>query len=261
MSSWMSVRQVVSYIRRDFAADMTGNIERMTTPRSHSKQGYHDARKTYWGDLYPHTPKGKTLVRDRGVMRLLANGTTPESDHTEIMDELFGRQDGETADDIKALRSIPGLTFSMGETSKKGYKPRQSLEDRKEERKKERMRVGKAYKIANPDKFDGFPMDFATEPEQRTPRGQSKGNRGREELARAPKASDVWNLDSLETLWSETPNGTASMEGEASRSVPRSPPRTKAEFRSKAGSRGRRSYGTWIRPQIGLGLHTSLLGG
>lgn len=43
----------------------------MTFAKSHSKQGYHDARKATWGDLFPHEPKGKEVKRDRGVRRLL----------------------------------------------------------------------------------------------------------------------------------------------------------------------------------------------
>lgn len=35
----------------------------MTVPKSLSKQAYHDARKTAWGDLFPHEPKGAQIVR------------------------------------------------------------------------------------------------------------------------------------------------------------------------------------------------------
>jgi len=40
---------------------------RMTVPKSQGKQPYYDARKSSWGDLFPHPPKNKpqerTLVR------------------------------------------------------------------------------------------------------------------------------------------------------------------------------------------------------
>jgi hypothetical protein len=42
----------------------------MTFAKSHSKQAYHDARKASWGDIFPHSPKGKEVVRDRGIRRL-----------------------------------------------------------------------------------------------------------------------------------------------------------------------------------------------
>nr|XP_019047204.1 3-methyl-2-oxobutanoate hydroxymethyltransferase [Kwoniella bestiolae CBS 10118]OCF26134.1 3-methyl-2-oxobutanoate hydroxymethyltransferase [Kwoniella bestiolae CBS 10118] len=47
-----------------------GNIQRLTFSKSHSKQGYHDARKSSWGDIFPHTPKATPVVRTRGVRRL-----------------------------------------------------------------------------------------------------------------------------------------------------------------------------------------------
>lgn len=35
----------------------------MTVPRSLSKQAFYDARKTAWGDLFPHDPKGALVLR------------------------------------------------------------------------------------------------------------------------------------------------------------------------------------------------------
>lgn len=50
----------------------------MTYAKSHSKQVYYDARKSSWGDLFPHTPKGKEVIRDRGVRRLVPGCSTAE---------------------------------------------------------------------------------------------------------------------------------------------------------------------------------------
>ena len=36
---------------------------RMTFPRSQGKQIYYDARKSNWGDLFPHTPKHRPVLR------------------------------------------------------------------------------------------------------------------------------------------------------------------------------------------------------
>lgn len=41
----------------------TGEIQRMTIPKSQGKIPYRDARKAMWGDLYPHPPKTKIVTR------------------------------------------------------------------------------------------------------------------------------------------------------------------------------------------------------
>lgn len=62
--------QLFSLMRvRTLADTPTGNIQRLTYAKSHSKQVYYDARKSAWGDLFPHEPKSK-LVRKRGVRKL-----------------------------------------------------------------------------------------------------------------------------------------------------------------------------------------------
>ncbi|OSD06141.1 Rsm22-domain-containing protein [Trametes coccinea BRFM310] len=40
-----------------------GQIMRMTIPKSQGKQPFYDARKSEWGDLFPHEPKNKPQVR------------------------------------------------------------------------------------------------------------------------------------------------------------------------------------------------------
>jgi ribosomal protein RSM22 (predicted rRNA methylase) len=52
----------------------TGQILRSTIPKSQGKQPYYDARKSAWGDLFPHEPKNKPQARyvppdGRGPMR------------------------------------------------------------------------------------------------------------------------------------------------------------------------------------------------
>lgn len=39
---------------------------RMTFPRSQGKQIYYDARKSNWGDIFPHTPKHRPVLRYTG---------------------------------------------------------------------------------------------------------------------------------------------------------------------------------------------------
>ncbi|KAF9486377.1 Rsm22-domain-containing protein [Pholiota conissans] len=46
-----------------------GKIMRLTIPKSQSKQVFYDARKSSWGDIFPHEPKIKPLERDQPKMR------------------------------------------------------------------------------------------------------------------------------------------------------------------------------------------------
>lgn len=42
---------------------------RLTIPKSQGKQAFYDARKSQWGDLFPHHPKIQPLVRSQPKMR------------------------------------------------------------------------------------------------------------------------------------------------------------------------------------------------
>lgn len=46
-----------------FPHDMAGQIIRMTIPRSQGKQPFYDARKSSWGDIFPHKPKNQPQIR------------------------------------------------------------------------------------------------------------------------------------------------------------------------------------------------------
>jgi ribosomal protein RSM22 (predicted rRNA methylase) len=41
-----------------------GDLERTNVAKSHGNQLYMDARKSHWGDLWPHEPKGKVLKKE-----------------------------------------------------------------------------------------------------------------------------------------------------------------------------------------------------
>jgi len=43
--------------------DPSGKILRMTVPKSQGKQPYYDARKSSWGDIFPHQPKNPPQLR------------------------------------------------------------------------------------------------------------------------------------------------------------------------------------------------------
>ena len=40
-------------------AGVPGKIMRLTIPKSQGKQPFYDARKSGWGDIFPHEPKNK----------------------------------------------------------------------------------------------------------------------------------------------------------------------------------------------------------
>ena len=52
----------------------TGKILRMTVPKSQGKQPFYDARKSSWGDIFPHEPKNPPQVRYTQHQDQLANG-------------------------------------------------------------------------------------------------------------------------------------------------------------------------------------------
>ncbi|OCF32611.1 3-methyl-2-oxobutanoate hydroxymethyltransferase [Kwoniella heveanensis BCC8398] len=68
-----------------------GNIQRMTFSKSHSKQGYHDARKSSWGDIFPHQPKSTPIIRTRGVRRL----SKAEQEDEGVIEELLAANEEE----------------------------------------------------------------------------------------------------------------------------------------------------------------------
>lgn len=50
---------------------------RMTIPKSQGKQPYYDARKSEWGDLFPHEPKNTPQDRYQPTRAKRPGGTTP----------------------------------------------------------------------------------------------------------------------------------------------------------------------------------------
>jgi len=93
-----------------------GEIARIVIPKSQGKQEYYDARKSGWGDLFPHDPKNGEVIRHRGIRRLKAiEGTnTPEDEKEDIAMGSFMRAMG-----------VEG-------TKKKGGKERLSKVERRE---------------------------------------------------------------------------------------------------------------------------------
>lgn len=61
---------------------------RLTIPKSQGKQAYYDARKSEWGDIFPHEPKNPPQIRYQPTRAKRAGGT----DATQGRD--IGKRDG-----------------------------------------------------------------------------------------------------------------------------------------------------------------------
>lgn len=57
-------------VRKADQPAMAANIQRLTVPKSAGKQAYYDARKAYWGDLWPHGSKKPGQVKTPKPLRL-----------------------------------------------------------------------------------------------------------------------------------------------------------------------------------------------
>lgn len=50
---------------------------RLTIPKSQGKQPYYDARKSSWGDMFPHAPKNPPQERHQPTRTKREGGTMP----------------------------------------------------------------------------------------------------------------------------------------------------------------------------------------
>ncbi|THH19690.1 hypothetical protein EW146_g1524 [Bondarzewia mesenterica] len=76
-----------------------GKIMRLTVPKSQGKQPYYDARKSDWGDIFPHDPKNSPQVRYQPTYAWREGGSTtakrgmksplePTTSYTHLANEL-----------------------------------------------------------------------------------------------------------------------------------------------------------------------------
>lgn len=49
----------------------------MTVPKSQGKQPYYDARKSEWGDIFPHEPKNRPQIRHQPTTAKRQGGKAP----------------------------------------------------------------------------------------------------------------------------------------------------------------------------------------
>ena len=77
----------------------------MTIPKSQGKQPFYDARKSVWGDIFPHEPKNPPQVRQQPARP----GHTPSQGQDigkrrHMQGKVKQKSYGELAEDIKEKR-------------------------------------------------------------------------------------------------------------------------------------------------------------
>jgi len=261
----------------------------MTIPQSHSKQGYYDARKAFWGDLFPHQPKGRVVPRRRGVKRLVSNAELPgsEEEAQEWMNEIFGPDTEEDKAAWENLRRMPGVKVEfLTKQSRSGRSSWKTREEREEEKKFERARAGAVYNVENVHRFDDFPFD---DPVYRgpahSPKSEKKAKKTKKGKPAGKKAEEgVKAYDSDEEMWAAfhqevraldvdveakaDGDGPAHVEGGVQHMSEEAFVRMMQKEREGSGQSKlpaanfgqgqRRSFGTWARPLVGLGLSGKL---
>ncbi|GJE86251.1 Rsm22-cox11 tandem protein [Phanerochaete sordida] len=105
-----------------------GNIIRMTVPKSQGKQPYYDARKSAWGDIFPHDPKNAPQVRFTPEMagRKAAPGDQPKSttprtskhSYSSLQDELKDKQNRIRRDRRRQVQAYTDIEASIAAESK-----------------------------------------------------------------------------------------------------------------------------------------------
>lgn len=93
----------------------SGNIERFTISKASGRQAYQDARKAKWGDLFPHPPRGRSVVKVLNPVTALEYAALQEGVEGE---ETLGET---TEDDLMktlTLRAPSKLSPSSGSSKK-----------------------------------------------------------------------------------------------------------------------------------------------
>lgn len=100
------------YCPRSASKLYVGKIMRLTIPRSQGKQAYYDARKSSWGDIFPHAPKNTPQARYEPTST--KSGATRGSD--------IGKRG--QSDRIKDRPTYEALSKGLREDRKKSKKAR-----------------------------------------------------------------------------------------------------------------------------------------
>jgi len=94
---------------------------RLTVPKSQGKQPYYDARKSNWGDIFPHEPKNPPQERYQPRRAKRVGGTTA------VKGSDIGKRTGKTFKEEKPQKSpvsYEGLSENLKETRKKSKRDR-----------------------------------------------------------------------------------------------------------------------------------------
>ena len=117
--------------RNFFTENPLGEIARIVIPKSQGKQAYYDARKSAWGDLFPHDPKNGEVIRERGIRRLkeIEGTSTPEGPE--------GEKEGAAMDSFLRAMGVEGTNRKGGKERVSKLERREAHRQRKEWRKNE----------------------------------------------------------------------------------------------------------------------------
>ena len=210
----------------------------MTIPKSHSKQGYHDARKSHWGDIFPHEPKnGKVIVRSRGLKRLSpVSEVENDEDAGAFWDDLLDAEEGSSAEEMALLRADPEVQYTTGDTRR----GRKSLSDKKAMIRDEKIRLDKkerSIKLSDYDDYLSSVPKNTTHSDGVTGFGMKKQGKG-EHRSAMNEAEDMGNDDDgFGRTWeSGTSTETTGRRGRSAQS----------NLQTK------RFFGTLTRPMVGL---------
>lgn len=111
---------------------LIGMIMRMTYPRSQGKQIYYDARKSSWGDIFPHAPKHQPIPRFTGrpgkAVKALLKKSMEEQELTRHM--LRADKADDSANTTRAGWST--VIDRLKEERKRVQKERRKAKDEKE---------------------------------------------------------------------------------------------------------------------------------
>lgn len=84
---------------------------RLTIPKSQGKQAFYDARKSSWGDIFPHPPKNRALERFVPV-----NSKKPSSG-----EDIGKRRDSHKHREILSYEAVAGNIRKKRKMSKREY--------------------------------------------------------------------------------------------------------------------------------------------
>lgn len=95
----------------------SGNIERFTISKAAGKQAYQDARKSKWGDLFPHPPRTRSVVKVLNPLTALEYQAVDSGANTDqdLMAQLVLRAPSKLGKKVKSKDKIQVLGLEPGE--------------------------------------------------------------------------------------------------------------------------------------------------